>query len=445
MGEEAPPAVQSEMQRQHFGPPVPSGFLGYLRAFGPGLIMALTWLGASDLVSSAVAGSSYGYALLWAPILAFAARFAFVNIIAKYELYNERGESLIGAMLRIHRSVPIMLLLMAVLLGHFYNAYVISGLGEATYRIVGPIGTPWMWSLAWIVAFIVLVFFGAFNTAERIFYVFLAVLSVVFIGLALWVRPSPTGILRGIFLLQIPPTSGKFGAVLVVISLIGAMAGSLQNLLYPYFMRQKGWSSPKYRRVQTYDLLFGTVAVIILDLAVWIVAAEVLHPRGMQVADMGGLANMFVLVLGQVGEPIFHAGLLAMMASSTIGLALGHGYLSQDIMHKLANGPSASLPPDAVNRSKAYQLMVLWCLISPFIWSIPGMPGFVPLSIFVNAAAVVLTPILAALVWYLTAHPRFIGEKYRNGLWGNSMMAVLFALACYATWQAITTLLIQSL
>ena len=73
------------------------------------------------------------------------------------------------------------------------------------------------------------------------------------------------------------------------------------------------------------------------------------------------------------------------------------------------------------------------------------MPGFVPLSIFVNAAAVVLTPILAALVWYLTGHSRFIGEKYRNGLWSNSMMAVLFALACYATWQAITTLLIQSL
>jgi hypothetical protein len=132
-----------------------------------------------------------------------------------------------------------------------------------------------------------------------------------------------------------------------------------------------------------------------------------------------------------------------MMASSTIGLALGHGYLSQDILHKLANGPSASLPPDAVNRSRTYQLVVLWCLISPFIWSIPGMPGFVPLSIFVNAAAVVFTPLLAALVWYLTAHPCFIGEQHRNGLWGNLLMAVLFGLACYATWGSVTTLLGQ--
>ena len=37
---------------------------------GPGIVIAVTWLGAGDLVDSAVSGGSYGYALMWALALA---------------------------------------------------------------------------------------------------------------------------------------------------------------------------------------------------------------------------------------------------------------------------------------------------------------------------------------------------------------------------------------
>ena len=49
---------------------------------GPGLIVALTWLGAGDMVDSAVAGGNYGYALMWAMVIALFVRFLFVSIIA---------------------------------------------------------------------------------------------------------------------------------------------------------------------------------------------------------------------------------------------------------------------------------------------------------------------------------------------------------------------------
>jgi Mn2+/Fe2+ NRAMP family transporter len=45
--------------------------------------MALTWLGAGDLVDSAVAGGEYGYALTWAMPVAFVVRFVFASILAK--------------------------------------------------------------------------------------------------------------------------------------------------------------------------------------------------------------------------------------------------------------------------------------------------------------------------------------------------------------------------
>jgi Mn2+/Fe2+ NRAMP family transporter len=232
-------------------PPIPRSFLEYLRSFGPGLVVALTWLGASDLVNSALAGAEYGYALMWALVASLLARFAFVNIIAKYELCNERNETLMAGLQRIHKVVPMMILVLALLLGHLFEAYLIRGIGETTHILAFRLGEPWMWSLAWVAATFALVFGGAFKTLERIFYVFLAMLSVTFIGLALWVGPSPSGIIKGVFLFQVPPSTGEFQSVLVVVSLIGGLAGSVPNLLYPYFIRQKGWSGPQYRRVQT--------------------------------------------------------------------------------------------------------------------------------------------------------------------------------------------------
>ena len=56
-------------------PPVPATFWQYVRSMGPGLIVALTWLGAGDMVDSAVAGGNYGYALMWAMVVALFVRF----------------------------------------------------------------------------------------------------------------------------------------------------------------------------------------------------------------------------------------------------------------------------------------------------------------------------------------------------------------------------------
>jgi Mn2+/Fe2+ NRAMP family transporter len=422
-------------------PPIPRSFLEYVTSFGPGLVVALTWLGASDLVNSALAGAEYGYALMWALVAALLARFAFVNIIAKYELCNERDETLMAGLLRIHKIVPMMILFLSVLMGHLFEAYLIRGIGETTRVLAFGVGEPWMWSLAWVAATFLLVFGGAFKTLERVFYVFLAMLSVTFIGVALWVGPSPTGILKGVLLFQVPPSAGDFQPVLVVVSLIGGVAGSVANLLYPYFIRQKGWSGPQYRRVQTYDLLFGIMVLILLDLSVWIVAAEVLHPAGMHVRTLDDLAQLFIMVLGPIGKPLFHAGLLATMATTIIGVATGFGYMCQDIAVKLSGGPGASMPAAEMKHGRTFRALVIWCLISPLIWTIPSMPGFVPLTVAVNAISTMAIPLLAGVLWYLTANARFIGHKYKNTLWENLTMAVLFGLALYAMWQSAASLI----
>ena len=100
----------------------------------------------------------------------------------------------------------------------------------------------------------------------------LATLAILVLGVAIWSGPNPVQMARGMMLFAIPEQHGPYGVFLLLTSLIGAVGGSIANLLYPYFIEQNGWKGPRFRRVQLYDLAFGTLVVVILNLAVWTAA-----------------------------------------------------------------------------------------------------------------------------------------------------------------------------
>jgi hypothetical protein len=68
---------------------------------------------------------------------------------------------------------------------------------------------------------------------------------------------------------------------------------------------------------------------------------------------------------------------------------------------------------------------------------LPGTPGFVPLTIIVNAAGVIVLPILSGGIWYMTSRKSFIGETYKNKWWENGVMAFLFLLSLWASWNSV--------
>jgi hypothetical protein len=95
----------------------------------------------------------------------------------------------------------------------------------------------------------------------------------------------------------------------------------------------------------------------------------------------------------------------------------------------------AKLPDYRTHR--LYRWIAVWCLVSPLVWTAPGMPDFVFLTLVSNSAQVVLIPLIAGGLWWITADARFIGAKYQNGWWENSVMLVLFALAVWGAYGAV--------
>ena len=280
-------------------PPVPHSFLEYLRSFGPGIVIVLTWLGAGDVVDMATAGANYGYSLLWVFVIAIVFRFLFVSLIARYQLCNQHGEGVLDGLARLHPLYAPVLFVAAVVMGHVYGSYMTVGVGEICRNVFG-FGPVWLWAIvcngiAWY-----LVFQSGFRLLEIVFFFFLAVLSVSFLGCAIWVGFDPGEVVRGLFRVEMPGKQGLYDPGHVALAMIGAVGGSLMNLVYPYFLDAKGWRGPQYRRVQLYDFILGVTAMLVLNLAVWVLGAELLFPDR-HIANLEDLPNLLSTDAGRAG------------------------------------------------------------------------------------------------------------------------------------------------
>jgi Mn2+/Fe2+ NRAMP family transporter len=417
-------------------PPVPRSFWEYLRSFGPGIVIVLTWLGAGDVVDMGVAGSNYGYSLMWVLVVAILMRFLFVSLIARYQLCNQHGEGVLDGLARLHRWYAPVLFGAAIVMGHVYESYMTVGAGEVCRNLFRT-GQTWQWALLCNGIALLLVFRPAYERLEIVFKIFLAMLAVSFVGTALWVGCDVSGLIRGLTRLEMPEQRGRFNPLLIAVAMIGAVGGSLMNMAYPYFLEAKGWRGPQYRRVQFYDFLLAVIMMIVLNLAVWTLGAELLYPDK-EIRTLEDLPNLLSTVLGKGGGVLFYLGVFAAIYTSVLGHAAGLAYLGSHawLRWRAGTGPIKT----DYRRHSLYRWIVAWCLITPLIWTIPGMPDFITLTLVANSAQVVLLPLLAGGLWWITGSARYIGLQYRNRWWENLVMALLFALALYGAYNSVLSI-----
>jgi len=430
--------MKNENNSVHKAALIPATFGQYVRSLGPGIIMVLTWLGAGNIVQSGVAGANYGYTLIWIVVVALMMRYIFVSIIAKYQLCNEKGEGVLDGLTRLHRWYAPFLTIAALTLGHIYNSYMLSGIGETFVNVIG-VGKVWHWATFWALVALITIFRPTYRRMEILFKVFLGVLAVSLLGTAIWAKPDLGGIARGVISFELPPRAGGFDALLVVIAMIGALGGSIANLIYPYFLEQKGWHGPKYRRVQQYDFLLAIIVFIVFTMALWTLGAELLFAKGDQIKNLADLTNLLGAALGKGGRLLFYLGVFGVLYTSLVGQSLGlsamatHGYLRWRKVHDEHKID--------YTKPKFYKIGILWIILSPVVWSLPGMPDFITLTLVANSFQVVLIPLLVGGIWWITASSRFIGAQYRNRWWENGALLALFIVSLWGAWGSVQSVI----
>ena len=413
---------------------IPKTFWQYLKSFGPGFVIVLTWLGSGDIVSAGVSGGNYGYALMWAMVFALLMRFFFVSTIAKYQLCNQYKEGLLDGLVRLHRLYAPFILIVIFVIGHINGTYMIAGIGETMVKLTG-VGQDWQWAIFWVALGLLVVFKPFYNRTELVFKIFIVVMTFSLVGTAIWVGPNLVAAIKGTFAFQLPEQHGPFSSMAVAMAMVGAVGGSLLNLVYPYFLEQKGWNSPKYRRVQTYDFILAIVALIVFNLAVWTLGAELVHGSGQSIKNLDDLTNLLGIVLGETGKNLFYLGMFGAVFTSLLGNGLGLGYLGSHAWNRWRRKSESSKDID-YKTHPLYTIIAVWIMVSPFVWILSGKADFITLTLLANTLMAVLIPALAGGLWWITASSRFIGEKYKNGIGENLVMGFLFLLAIWGAYES---------
>lgn len=410
-----------------------------IASFGPGIIFALTALGAGDLIDSSVSGSHYGYALMWALVLATLVRFLIVNTIARFDMCNSRGLTILAGYASITKFFPYFFLIYAACLGHMFCSIMSKGAGEAIYHITGGVGHPLLWTALVLISVFIVRGKNIYDKLELVMKCVLAVMTVCFIGLAIATKPNPVEIFKGVFTFEIPSGQGVFGAFMLIISLIGAVAGSMTNFLYPHSMRAKGWGDPTYKKVQRNDLLFSSLILIVLNLSIWIVGAQILRPAGIQVTTLDDIAKALEMTFGRIGGVVFYLGVLSIFYGGILGTANGFMSLVVENVHIL-NPERAERYGHVTEKDPLYKIMVTVILVSALFWSLPNMPDFVVLTLIANMFNTLALPAISIGLLFLSNRRDYMGD-WRNNWFENGVLGGATLLAVSGAVKLIMNLL----
>ena len=401
-------------------------------SYGPGILAVLTWLGAGDLVTSSVAGAEYGYSLMWVLAVSLLLRFLIVNIIARFQLCNTEGLTILEGYGRIHPFFGYFMFGYALIMGHLFNAYMIKGAGEVLSNL-SRINQPFLCSVVVVGLVFMLIGRNIYNTIESVMKVILALMTIAFLYLAISATPDVGQIVKGTFGFSIPGGTGVHGALLVAVSIIGAVAGSISNFVHPYFMKEKGWTKPIHLKLQRNDLLFAICVCIVINLAIWVVGAEILKPNGIEVKTIDDLALALKLSLGQMGGLIFYIGVFGVLFASIVGKSTGFPRLIVDAFYVI-NKERKEKYGGKYNQDPMFKWVMIFVLVTPLIWSIPGMPGFIALTIGVNAINIVGLPVIAIGILILSNRKNLMGE-HKNNWFENISLSLASILAIWSAAQ----------
>jgi Mn2+/Fe2+ NRAMP family transporter len=225
------------------------------RLIGPGLVVAATGVGAADLVATLIAGSKYGYLLLWCAVLGCVMKIVLVEGAGRFCLATGRtifeGWRSLGPWTTWYFAPYI------VVWGFVYGAAAMAGTGLSLYALFEGISVTW-WGILSGLFGLALVWSGRYGLFEKVLTFFVGLMFVTMVGAAVVTLPNLPELLNGL-VPRIPE-----GGLVNVLALAGGVGGTITLAAYGYWLREKGWTTPKFMRVMRID---NSVAYLVTGLS----------------------------------------------------------------------------------------------------------------------------------------------------------------------------------
>ncbi|GGD61082.1 Nramp family divalent metal transporter [Croceicoccus mobilis] len=385
---------------------------GTWRHIGPGIVVAATGVGAGDLVATLIAGSRFGFALLWAAIIGCIVKIALSEGSARYHLAT--GSTILTGWQSLGRWTGWYFGIYVVIWGFIYGATAMSATAlplAALFPVLPLTG----WAILVGLAGFAFVFFNRYERLESVVKVLVGIMFVVIVGLAIIVAPSLPQVLKGLALV-LPE-----GSLFYTLGLIGGVGGTVTTAAYGYWVQAKGWEGTGWLRVMRIDNALAYVLTGVFVVAMLIVGAELLYSAGIALqGSASGLLDLSSVLEERLGQPVaiaFLIGFAATAFSSVLGVWHGMSLFFTDWYGQFFDRPAVDGPVESTLPFRAY---AAWLTFPPMALLFFERPFL--LAVLYGAFGALFMPFLAITLLMLL-NRRDLPPEARNGWLANAVLA----------------------
>ncbi|MEG4112562.1 MULTISPECIES: divalent metal cation transporter [unclassified Microcoleus] len=393
-----------------------------IREIALGIVTSIGgFLDVGAIATAAEAGSSFEFQLIWTIVLGTICVIALVEMsgrlaaVSKHTLADAVRE-------RLGFNFFIFPLIAEVIVDFLVLGAEIGGVCIALQLVTG-ISFQW-WALPVSFAIWLLLWKGTFSLIEN-GVSFLGLITLAFVVATFKLRPALPAVAEG--LLPTIPQQDTAHYLFIAVSILGALISPYLFYFYSSGAVEDKWDRSHLgvnRAVAGLGMGFGSL----VSLGVLIVAAQVLHPRGIQVDSYEQAALMLTQPLGYWGFVLFAASLGVACFGAALEVSLDTAYIVAQAFGW--NWGESLHPKEAARFSFVYTVFV-------FLASLLMVVGIDPLqlTLFSMALTAVILPLTIIPFLVLMNDREYVGD-HCNGWISNSItiftLVLTFVLAIVA-------------
>lgn len=389
-----------------------------LKNLGPGLLVTAAFVGPGTVTTASVAGSSTGYALLWALAFSIIATIVLQEMSARLGIVSREG---LGEALRttfdnvLIKVVSVALVVAAITIGA--AAFETGNITGAASGLASLGGSSSLWAVVIGVAAFSLLASGAYKVIERVLVTLVIVMSIVFLVTAIIVQPNVGEILAGLFAPDIPE-----GSLVTVVALIGTTV-----VTYNFFLHSSSVQDKWPESVPTGEALAqsrtDTIASItlggLITLAIIVTGASAFFGTDTEISEAADMAQQLEPLLGPAAKFFFAIGLFAAGMTSAVTAPLAAAYATSG-----AFGWGRDL--------KSWRFRAVWLVVLLFGTVLAASVGASPAQVIILAQAAngLLLPMVAVFLLVVMNRSDLLGD-FRNGTVGNVIGGIVVLVAFF--------------
>jgi NRAMP (natural resistance-associated macrophage protein)-like metal ion transporter len=385
----------------------------FLAVMGPGLITGIVDDDSTGIAGYAIAGSRFGYDLLWTLVLAAIALAIVGEMAARMGAVTGKG---LGEVIRERFGVRITSFALLILLIANTATVIAEFAGIAAASEIFHISRYVAVPLAALLVFVV-VAYGSYRRMEKVLLVFSAI-SIAYVITGFLAKPDWGAVATHSV---VPHIQSNLAYLSVLIGVIGTTITPWQQFYLQSTVVDKGLGEREFK-MERLDVFIGAFASATIAFFIIVTTAATLHAHGEPSGTVEEVAQSLRPLAGDFSANLFAIGLLnaSLLAAAVLPLTTAYAVCGAFGWERSVSLPIREAPV-------FYGLFGGLLIVGAAAVLVPGMPLLL-LLLIPNVVGAVLLPVILILMLKVLNDSKIMGRWTNSAGWNAAALTVTGAL-----------------